>query len=89
MASAIKKITPPAVPVVEYVLTLSKDEAQTLADVLSKFGGNPYQSRRKHIHTLVAALGSVDVVYKYPVSDLVRNGDGDALYFTYGDGKLW
>ena len=87
MAKVIKKTTPPAVPVVEYVLTLSEDEAQTLADALSKFGGNPNESRRKHILTIVDALCSVDVNYKYPVSDLVRNGN--SLYFTYGEGKLW
>lgn len=37
-------------------LTLSQAEAQTLFDVLHMIGGSPDHSRRKHTHSILAAM---------------------------------
>lgn len=40
-------------------LTMSKDEAETLRDVLGRVGGNPNTTRRKHAFEVLVALTEV------------------------------
>lgn len=44
----------------DVVLTLSKEEAQTLLDVMRKIGGSPQGSRRKYTASIEEVLSSVE-----------------------------
>ena len=63
MAKAIKNVIPPPVvePKVEVVLTLSKDEAETLLAILGRVGGSPVNSRRKYAQSIFYALGDLSL----------------------------
>ena len=65
MAKAIKNIIPPPVvePKVEVVLTLSKEEAETLLAILGRVGGSPVTSRRKYAQSIFYALGDLSLNY--------------------------
>lgn len=80
MAKATANTTKTTVmkPVVEEVvtgvtLTLDKDEAQFLADVLAKVGGSPEYSRRRHQQPISDALASAGIKHQYPLPDVNRN----------------
>lgn len=45
-------------------LDLDHEEAQFLADVLSRVGGNMFDSRRKHAEAISQALAAVGVEYQ-------------------------
>ena len=72
----------PAEPEVQ--LTLSKDEAQTLVDVISLAGGSS-TTRRKYADNIMDALGEVG--YRYAMSAYSEGGDlkGSAVYFHSED----
>lgn len=59
MAKATRVVPKPQ-PV---LLELEPDEAQFLADVLSKVGGHVHTSRRRHADSIRGALLGVDVDY--------------------------
>ena len=52
----IRKPKPTVVPPDEYVLTLSKEEAEALATVLMKIGGDPIRTRRGDTQSILYAL---------------------------------
>jgi len=56
MATATAKITATV-----YTLTLSAEEAQTLADLLAKIGGSHQRSRRKHTAAISQALSAAGI----------------------------
>lgn len=60
MATATKN-PPPQTPPPTYTLELSQEEAQTLADVLSRVGGSMTDSRRRHTQAILDTLGDVGV----------------------------
>ena len=79
MATATSKKTVKTVmkPVKEEVvtsvtLTLDADEAQFLADVLAKVGGDPTYSRRRYQTPISTALRDAGVSYQYPIPDTER-----------------
>lgn len=47
-----------------YTLDLSQQEAEVLAAVLSKFGGNPSRSHRKYAQRISSALREVGIKYQ-------------------------
>lgn len=51
------------------VMTLTEEEAQFLADVLSYISGDPKHSRRKHAEALFAALEDVGIHLTPNVTD--------------------
>lgn len=61
------------------LLALSPDEAQFLADVLSKVGGNPATTRRYHVEPVLEALYTVGYRY-YSENERLRDYEG-RLYF--------
>ena len=66
-----------------YELILSQDEAQALADILSKVGGNPDTSRRKFANAIFVALRHVGVEYGGGVHDRAPDLERNLLF---GDG---
>lgn len=54
--ASLEQITETRTVVTGYSLTLSEQEAQALVDVLSKIGGDPYCSSRKHTQAVLDAL---------------------------------
>lgn len=62
------------------LLALSPDEAQFLADVLSKVGGNPKTTRRCHVEPVLDALDTVGYRY-YSERERLRDYEG-RIYFN-------
>jgi hypothetical protein len=56
MASVTTKTVPPIVPVVEYVLTLSEKEAQTVFALIGRATGSTEYSKRKYSDRIYYAL---------------------------------
>jgi hypothetical protein len=67
----------PAEPEVQ--LTLSKDEAQTLVDVISLAGGNPSTTRRKYAQNIMDAMRKVGYVYIMDAYE--KELKGSQIYF--------
>lgn len=61
-------------------LTLSKPEAQALADILSKIGGSAKDTRRGLADNIANALRTVDIYYNYELTK-VREELTGSLYF--------
>lgn len=59
-------------------LTLTHDEAQTLADVMAAVGGSPDRSRRKYTQAILDALNNLGIKYQYPVKP---DFSGSSLHF--------
>jgi hypothetical protein len=57
MAKAEKVLEP------KYLLTLDRNEAQFICDVMVLIGGDLIRSRRKHASELLQILGNLGVVY--------------------------
>lgn len=71
MAQATRIVTQPVPTPPDLVkLVLSIEEAQTLADVFSKVGGNPDYSRRGYIDAIALALRSVGVTWNREPVDM-------------------
>ena len=56
-----------------YILTLTQDEANTLASILSRIGGNSELSPRKHADSISRALRSVGVNYRRTPEDALHS----------------
>ncbi len=56
-----------------FVLTLNRDEAQFLFDVMDRIGGNGHDTRRCHAEDLSGLLSEAEVLPIYPTSDMEGN----------------
>lgn len=89
MATATKRVIPPPAVIqppakVEIVLTLSRREAQALADLLAFVGGEAATTRRGLIDGIKGALSDVGYPTQYPITDVVRIDQGPGVYFKVG-----
>jgi len=57
-----------------YRLDLTEEEAQFLADVLSKVGGNVDLSRRRYERSIKGALEKADIKWNYAARDMRGTG---------------
>lgn len=65
----------------EYInLEISLEEAQFLADVMSKIAGNVELSRRKHANDISDSLGEVGIYCKF-LKESEKDFSGEGLYF--------
>jgi hypothetical protein len=71
MATVTKNTLPPIVPVVEYMLTLSEKEAQTVFALVGRATGTQEYSRRKYADSIYYALETY--LRPYNGSDLIGN----------------
>lgn len=59
-------------------IRLNQEEVQTLADLLSRVGGNMYSSRRKHSQALLNALTDAG----FPYENSTDLADSNSIYFA-------
>jgi hypothetical protein len=69
MAKATRKEIP-VVPVVEYTLVLSQEEAEVIRDISYKVGGYPSETRRGLVDAIRSALHGAGIGYDYGTSDM-------------------
>lgn len=71
------------------VLRLTRDEADFLADILDRVGGNPEKSRRRYQHEISDALVGAGIRgTSYGDVSATEGGPG-SIYFTDKDGKVF
>ena len=98
MATATARIVPveKTVTVTEYEkdgsveLTLTKEEAETLSELLYKVGGSPYVSRRGHMQNLANALREAGVLNPANApytSDLIPTSEGSIHFSALPEGN--
>lgn len=73
----------PAITETKYILTLSKDEAQVLKDILARVGGCPYTTRRNHTNAISNALEGVGIFSQVGHNDPTNDIDprNSSIYF--------
>jgi len=82
MAKITTKIEKEVVQVEYYQLTLSKEEAETLAVVCSLVGGCPTYSPRKHTDSITKALKSKNIFYyNTQARELLNNSNKNNIDF--------
>ena len=74
MANLRVETIPPVVPIREFVLRLSEDEARVLIDILGRVGGKPDRTRRKYSEPIRDLL--VSELGREPTTDL----DGHLMF---------
>lgn len=79
MAKATRNTAPPVPPPPDTItLELTLEEAQVLADIGMRIGGDPEKSRRKLVNSIREALFDVGIVGAYPSVDFK---DDSTIYF--------
>ena len=67
-----------SIPTKKIILELTPEEAQCLADILARIGGDPRCTRRCYIDSIDRQLGSKGIRYTTRPKDLER---GSSIYF--------
>lgn len=70
-----------------FVLELSKEEAQLIADIFGYVGGDPKKSRRKLVDNIYNALSSVRILTQHNATDVAFIGSSIMLQDVYNEKK--